>query len=148
MIEAALHEQQALELRLAGMTYKEIGKALGLTAAGTHKAVKRALDDVAEETAEKAEQVRALELERLDKMNKAIWGQVLAGNHGAVDRALRIMERRSSLLGIDAPKKQDLNIGGGGRPVEFIFGTTGTTNQAADTDSPRVRTVRKISRKV
>ena len=39
-----------------------------------------------------------------------IWTQVLAGDQGAITTALRIQERRASLLGLDAPKQIEARI--------------------------------------
>lgn len=108
MIEAALHEQQALDLRIAGVSYRDIAKAIGLSPSGAHKAVDRALAEIAEQTNEKAERVRSIELQRLDKMSTAVWKEVVNGNYAAIDRALRIQERRSRLLGLDAPERKDV----------------------------------------
>jgi len=54
---------------------------------------------------ETAEEIRRLELERLDAMLFAIGPEVRKGSYGAIDRALKIMERRARLLGLDAPVK-------------------------------------------
>jgi len=45
----------------------------------------------------------ALELERLDVMLLALWRRVQNGDERAIDRALKIEERRAKLLGLDAP---------------------------------------------
>ena len=47
--------------------------------------------------------LRELEVQRLDAMLYAVWGNVLQGDVGAVNTALKISERRSRLLGLDAP---------------------------------------------
>lgn len=58
---------------------------------------------------EPADELRSLELERLDRLLLGVWSQAAKGNQGAVDRALKIMERRARLLGLDAPTKQALD---------------------------------------
>jgi hypothetical protein len=50
-------------------------------------------------------------------MITVLWPQVAKGNQGAVDRVLRIMERRAKLLGLDAPTKADVTSGG--QPLTF-----------------------------
>jgi len=45
--------------------------------------------------------VLQLELERLDAMQAAIWDDAMNGHLGAIDRVLKIMERRAKLLGLD-----------------------------------------------
>lgn len=59
---------------------------------------KRALRDVLDEA---ARDVLALELSRLDGLLEPMWVQARKGNQGAVDRALKIMERRARFLGLD-----------------------------------------------
>ena len=60
---------------------------------------------LAETAQEAADEVRALELARLDALLAALWPQ--QGEPAVVDRVLRIMERRAKLLGLDAPTRVD-----------------------------------------
>ena len=95
------HERhlQALELRKAGVTYEVIAGQLGYAnASGARKAVLSALKATLREP---AAELRELELARLDAMLLPLWRPVQAGDEKAVDRALRIMERRARLLGLD-----------------------------------------------
>jgi hypothetical protein len=102
-IAAAERARQALELRKAGVQYADIAATLKFaSASGAYRAVSRAL---ARLTAEPAAELRKMELLRLDRMLQAIWDPVLKGNQGAIDRALKICERRAKLLGLDAPQK-------------------------------------------
>ena len=41
----------------------------------------------------------------LDALLEILWPQVEAGDQGAVDRSLKIMQRRAALRGLDAPTK-------------------------------------------
>jgi hypothetical protein len=51
----------------------------------------------------------------------ALWPQVLKGNQGAIDRALRVMERRAKLLGLDAPTRQEVTgAEGGALRIEYV----------------------------
>ena len=98
---------QALELRMAGATYRKIATQLGYPNPGNaYRAVARLLTEHARES---AEQVRAMELARLDRLLLAVWGKAAAGDVAAVDRALRVMERRARIMGIDAPQKIDIS---------------------------------------
>ena len=103
MAVALSRERQALELRMAGKGYQAIGDALGITAPGAADAVRRAIAKLEAETAEKAEEVRRLELDRLDAMLEGLWEKAKDGDPQAIDRVLRIQERRAKYLGIDAP---------------------------------------------
>lgn len=104
-IAAAERRRQAVELRRTGASYAQIGTALGITRGRAHKAVMEALEEVAQETRDETERLKALELERLDRLQYGIWRAAQNGNLGAVDRALKIMARRAALLGLDAPQK-------------------------------------------
>ena len=95
--------RRALELRKAGASYEQIAESLGYRSkSGAHDAVTGALRDMLREP---AEQVRTLELSRLDDILMSIWTRVRAGEVAAIDRALRLAERRARLLGLDAPVK-------------------------------------------
>jgi hypothetical protein len=70
-----------------------------------HKAVTKAMADLQAQQEEAAEQVRAMELDRLDQIMFQHFTQALKGDTAATDRVLKIMERRAKLLGLDAPSK-------------------------------------------
>ena len=98
---------RALELRKAGATYQQIADELGYSGPrGAHKAVASALKATLKEP---ADEVRALELARLDAALLAIWQRVRRGDEKAIDRLLSIMKRRMDLLGLAAPKRHHLS---------------------------------------
>ncbi len=101
-IKSLEHERDALSLRIGGARYAAIGDALGMTEAGAAKAVYRALDRIRSEIRESADQYIQLQLERLDKMLLGVWPEAVKGRYGAIDRVLKIEERRARLLGLDA----------------------------------------------
>jgi len=103
--------QQAISLRMAGATIKQIADQLGYASeAGAYKAIMRELAQTAQGMSESTEAVRQLELKRLDQMQFPIWPSVIAGDQGAIGTALRIQERRASLLGLDAPKQIEARV--------------------------------------
>lgn len=101
-IKGAENRARAVELRKAGATYEQIGQQLGITRQSAHAHVVEAMRQVAQETSETAADVIQLELARLDQMLTGLWAQARQGVPVAVDRVLRIMERRARLLGLDA----------------------------------------------
>jgi DNA-binding CsgD family transcriptional regulator len=113
MIAVHEKERQALELRKAGATFDEIADALGMSKNGVWKAVTRALKSM---TAEPAEELRSLEVARLDTMQRGLWNDARKGKVAAVDRVIKISERRSKLLGLDAPTKAEVT-GKDGAPI-------------------------------
>lgn len=97
--ETIAREQHVLELRRAGLTFDRIAEEVGIgDRSDAHKIYKRAL---ARTLQEPAADIRRLEGDRLDRLQVAVWTRALRGDLAAVDRVLRIMERRSRLLGLD-----------------------------------------------
>lgn len=107
MLLAKEREGQALELRKRGFSYDRIGEALGISRAGAYECVRRALEALRVDSQEKAEEVRELELSRLDRMLEIAQAAADAGELSAIDRVLRIQERRSKYLGLDAPTRTE-----------------------------------------
>ncbi len=124
-------EIDALELRKSGATYSSIAKAMGISLSGAADAVKRALARLNERSLEGADELRRLELERLDRMLLAMYPQATRGNQGSVDRVLRIMERRARLLGLDAPIRNE-HSGVGGRPIATVNAQMDVKNDVSE----------------
>jgi hypothetical protein len=59
---------------------------------------------------EPAQELITLELERLDMATRAIAHQVEKGSLRAIDRWLRIMDRRAKLLGLDKAPQQSIDV--------------------------------------
>lgn len=126
-MQARLTERQiqAVQLRKAGYSYQEIADTLGYGSRGAaFNGVKAALQRWG---AEAVDELRMLELTRLDEMTKRIWPQILGrsaqGKPGDADYVpgrepdkdamhlyLKISERRARLLGLDSPQQVDLSF--------------------------------------
>ncbi len=102
-LTALERERQGMALRMAGYTYDAIAERLGITKPGAYKAVMRALGRLRTQVMEDAGQLRTLELQRLDALFEQMYSQAERGNQGAIDRCIKIMERRAKLLGLDLP---------------------------------------------
>lgn len=111
-VAAAERRLTTLELRKAGLSLRQIAQRTGVSVSMAKKDLDRALADLLAEQNTKAEDWRALELERLEKMHVALWPKVVneAPNMAAVDRVLRIAERRSKLLGLDMPVRSIMEL--------------------------------------
>ena len=102
-IAAKERQRQALELRKAGVTLDEIAKAVGFKSRqAAHDSIQRALMAIPRLA---AEELRNLDLERLDKLALAVWPKALQGDIQAINAALAILTRRAKLLGLEAPVK-------------------------------------------
>ena len=71
----------------------------------------RGLDATAEEIAEGAARLGAMERERLDRAAEAIWGQVEGGDLRAQEAWLRNRQRYAMLLGLDLKSEQQAESG-------------------------------------
>lgn len=111
---AAIVKRQGLafEFRIAGLSYRAIGAKLGVSHETIRQDVESELQRQADANAEKAGIHRELELERLDKYIRVLDHWIESGNIGAVGMAVRVMERRAKMLGLDAPTKVDANVKG------------------------------------
>lgn len=98
-------QRDALEYRRGGSSYSAIGAKLEISAQRAQQLVAAALEATAAEIRTDGDALRALELERLDVAIRAIAEKVKGGDLRAIDRWLRISERRAKLLGLDAPTK-------------------------------------------
>ncbi|MGW1433116.1 hypothetical protein ACWD6K_31410 [Streptomyces sp. NPDC002431] len=129
-LTTAERDAAAADLRSKGWTYRRIAAQLGYNhRADAYNAVQRVLKETVREA---GEELRTLELERLDALYAAAT-EVLEREHvtvsngrvvdlngmplpddgpvlAAIDRLLKIQERRAKLLGLDAPAKAAVTI--------------------------------------
>jgi hypothetical protein len=132
LIDTAIRRSFVLGLRRAGMTYARIAELAvenfgsdnlpsGWDERYAYKDVMRELEKYRNGLQEDAETIRTLEMERLDRLYQVAYRQATGGSMQAVDRCLRIMERRSKLLGLDLPT--EILVGGleGTPPVREVI---------------------------
>jgi len=115
-LSAAERKREIIKLRRDGLTFHEIGEQVACTPQYAFKVVRVYLERVDKELSEEVAQLRRLESERLDRAHRAVWPKAIKGDLRAIDRVLRIMERRARLFGLDAPQKRELT-GKDGRPL-------------------------------
>mgnify|MGYP000884396735 CR=1 FL=1 len=107
---------QALELRKSGATFEQIGTALGVAKGSAYKMVAKALR---EREIPHVDELRKLEAERLDSLQFNLWTRARNGELGAIDRVVKILERRAKLLGLDVDRLEVGGPGGGAIPVKL-----------------------------
>jgi hypothetical protein len=93
----------ALELRIAGHSYRAIARALGVNERTAFHDVQDELARLEPVIKQKAERLRDLESRRLDRCTTVLDAALEDGDPRAVLASVRIMERRAKLLGLDAP---------------------------------------------
>lgn len=120
-------ELEALQMRKAGMTYDKIGEKLGMSRSGVYDLVRRALDDLNKNCREEAEHNRRLDDERLNEVWAVLWPRILEGDLRAIDRGLRVMERRARLWGLDQQEVIGVETDAPSR-INFVRLGSGTTS--------------------
>jgi DNA-directed RNA polymerase subunit K/omega len=112
------HQAQALDLRRAGHSYAAISGKLGISKSSAHQLVQESLEDARRQIAASADELRSEEIARLDGMLAKLYPKAARGDVAAVDRVLRIGERRAKLLGLEAPVRIETS-GVDGNPIEI-----------------------------
>jgi hypothetical protein len=105
-VRAADRRRKALDLRIAGHTFEVIGKRLKVGKTRAYQLVMEALDEAAKETADKAAELRELELARLEGIIAKLWPK--RNTPRAADSLERLIRARARLLGLEAAEKKDV----------------------------------------
>ena len=98
----------AIELRKRGKNFQEIAATCGWkNRNGAYLAITRYLQ---QSLREGTDELIQLEVERLDQLLDAVWTSSMSGDPKSVAAALKIMERRAKLLGLDKPVSQEIKV--------------------------------------
>jgi AraC-like DNA-binding protein len=111
-------EIKVLELRRVGLTWVRIAEEVGYADhTGAYAAYKRAIKRTMQQP---ADELRSQELDRIDRLQVAIWPAAMKGDTRAVLTIVRLMERRAKLTGLDMPIKieQDVTTWTGGDSID------------------------------
>jgi hypothetical protein len=107
-VTVARRRTLAVQMKLAGATWQQIADRLGYASRGAaHTDVGRALAAQLEEQNEVVEELRHLEVMRLNRLQVAAWTDAINGDLRAIDTCLRIIAHRCRLLGLFAPMKHE-----------------------------------------
>ena len=118
-IAAKEKRARTLELRKAGITYQEISDALGIPLSSVGRYVQQGIAEWQKQTEQDAGEIVALEIARIDRMLRGLWNRAKAGDDAAVDRVIKLMDRRAKLLGLDKPAKVAPTDPTGDKPAEL-----------------------------
>lgn len=121
MLKTAERRQFVIQARRAGMTLQQVASTAesrfgkerlpkGWDDAYVAKDLSRELKKLRKGNQEDVEDLRALELDRLDALLRGLWPKASKGEERAVQKVLNVLERRAKLLGLDAPEKLDQNV--------------------------------------
>jgi predicted transcriptional regulator len=134
-VRVAENQKIALDLRRRGHSYTEIAEMMNVNRATAHGYVTKALEDALEQVKADANVLRAEEVSRLDALLNGLWDDAESGNVMAVDKVLKIMERRAKLLGLDSPQRIALGGDKDGLPIKYTELTDADLERLAATGS-------------
>lgn len=105
-VAAKLKRAEAVELRIAGLSWAAIGEKLDVSSSMARKYVETACREV---VAENVDQLRAIQGAQLNVILATLWPRVIDADHKdntwCIDRALKVFERQAALFGLDAPTR-------------------------------------------
>ncbi len=106
-LEIQMRKSEAIQLRISGMSYRQIADAMHCSDSRAHEMVQEALRDIPAPDVEalRKEQdamIRSLYLALVPRINK--------GEPRAIEVALKLLERLAKLHGLDAPTKQIIEV--------------------------------------
>lgn len=94
--------KMAFDMRVAGAPYDVIADKLGYASGDTaRQAILQRINKHFKQSEEDVAEIVEMELRRLDELQLICWRRAKDGDLAAVDRILRIMERRAKMLGYD-----------------------------------------------
>ncbi|MGP3917668.1 hypothetical protein [Nonomuraea sp. 10N515B] len=155
--DTARRDAEACRLRAQNLTYRQIAAELGVDVHTAYDAVQRGLRDTLQEP---ADEVRRLELDRLDELAQKAREVMLATHYlvsqgrvvrltrggapledngpalQAIDRLLRIQERRARLLGLDSPQRVSIDAQNLGEEIRDLIAALVTGDGDLDDDEP------------
>jgi hypothetical protein len=87
------------------LTYRAIGERLGITHPAAYQHVKAAIREIAEQSADTAEEIINLEVERIDRALLALEAKIQDGDTKAIEVMIKLQDRRARYFGLDSPTK-------------------------------------------
>lgn len=111
-IRSVERQKQALELRLAGASFEQIGQALDYSCASSaYRAVQAAIAKVPEPA---VQEYRLINTWRLNRLRINNWQNAQSGDPKAIEIELKIQQEEARLLGLYAPTKTEWTGESGG----------------------------------
>lgn len=110
---AAVAERRTklIQMRLAGVDYITIAERLDYSSPNAaRKDFTRVMRETLDLQAEAAEELRNVELQRLDRLQAAAWADAVKGNLRAIETVLKVIDRRCRLLGLDSPLQVEATV--------------------------------------
>lgn len=134
-ISSSQKKQIALDMRLSGHSEWDIAKALNVSQPRISQILKEILIERTQAIAEMGDELRTLELERLDVMMLA-WYAKAQQDTRALEGFLRIMERRNKLMGLEISRTE--LSGPNGAPIRMTSSSIDLSKLGKHADGDRL----------
>jgi LPS O-antigen subunit length determinant protein (WzzB/FepE family) len=129
--------RKAVEARKSGASYRRIAEVLAkeygtrYSRQSAYNDVDACLKELTQELTHETEELRQLELERLDDLQMPLTPKAKAGDVQAIKTIVQIIQQRCKLLGLEAPVTVKIEEG-----VEFeLRGFLDTLSQTLDSET-------------
>ena len=110
-IDREYRRRQVAAFLLAGLSDQvEIAGRLGVSQPTIHRDVKAIEERWREEASADIATAKGQDLERIECLIAALWGDAINGKWLAVDRITTLLTRKAAMLGYDAPTKSERTI--------------------------------------
>lgn len=100
----AERRRKAYEMRIQGASYHQIADTLKVSTDTVRNDVKAHMDYIPREN---AIELRDMELDKLNQMELALQKKLRSGSPQAINAAVRIMQHRAQLMGLDSIENND-----------------------------------------
>ena len=91
-----------------GIPFRQIAAENGVSPQTVSSDIRVFVQQLKEEGLRHVEEYRVVQQERISTAISAVWERVLEGRIDAINVLIKLMERESRLLGLDAPTKVDI----------------------------------------
>jgi len=99
----SIRREKVQELLLQGLTHRAIAAVVECSLATVSLDVSWIKRNWREKMAEQYDDMRAMELKKLDALEAALWPAAMAGKPHVVERVIAVMDHRAKMMGLYAP---------------------------------------------
>lgn len=103
-------ERRIYALFLAGARPDEIARTMNLSVETIYRTRRAALERTMPQRDAVMLELREVELQRIDRLQRAHWQKAIEGSIGSSKIVLACIDRRAKMLGLDAPVKVDATV--------------------------------------
>lgn len=101
-----LRRKTVWDMRMAGFTMDEIARKMSIPSGTVKSDIHRELNQI--DITRQLESEVIIDLARLERLLRSYWTKAMEGDLDSAIFCMKVLERKSKLLGLDAPKRVDV----------------------------------------